>query len=184
MGKKFNFFDAIIANSENLGMAEALRRIFPKCRGEYILLVEDDFILDYKEPFLKKCLDIFHEFPEIGIIRLKNQNNWWKPHRVIAPLRSTSTGVEFWTWLPSKNGMWNVWAAGSVIFRKVSYFSVGGLPVMYKNPSRSKKLHQGYIYECVFGKKYNRLWLAAKIKNCYPFWQPNDNEPSKGWEEK
>ena len=32
-----------------------------------------------------------------------------------------------------------------------------------------------------FGKKFNKLFLAAKLENCYPFFQPNDNEVSPGW---
>lgn len=177
-----NFFDRIIAHPTNLGMAVALNDAYPKCRGEYILLIEDDFVLDYSEPFLQRCIDIFSEYPEIGIIRLKNQNNWWKPYRIIGPLRATSGGTEFWTWLPFITGKANVWAAGSVLFRKVSFFSVGSIPEG-PNLSRDQRLHQGYLYECVYGRQYNKIWLAAKVKDCYPFVQPNDNPDSPGWGE-
>ena len=33
--------------------------------------------------FFKNCVEIFEEFKDIGIIRLKNQNNWWKKERVM-----------------------------------------------------------------------------------------------------
>lgn len=178
--RKMDFFDRIIAHSRNLGMVGALKHAYRQVDGEYVLLVEDDFVLDYDKPFIEKCLRIFREFPEIGIIRLKNQNNWWKPHRVIGPIRKTSTGVEFWTWLPSKDGKLNVWVAGSVMFRKVSYFTVGELPDV-PHVRRKKKFNHAYIYEYVYGKKYNKHWLAAKIQNCYPFVQPNDNLQSPGW---
>jgi hypothetical protein len=177
-----NFFDRVIAHPENLGMAVALNDAYPKCHGEYILLIEEDFVLEYSVPFLQRCLDIFSEYPEIGIIRLKNQNNWWKPFRIIGPLRATSDGTEFWTWLPSLNGRLNVWAAGSVLFRKVSFFSTGSIPIG-PNVSRDQRLHQGYLYECVYGRQYNKTWLAAKVKDCYPFVQPNDNPDSSGWGE-
>ena len=69
------------------------------------------------------------------------------------------------------------------MFRKVSYDFVGELPHADMNPHRSKKMHQGYIYECVYGKKYNKYWLAAKMKDLTPFFQPNDNEECSGWSE-
>ena len=178
---KADFFDRIIFHEQNLGIVGALKHAYKKADGEYIIIIEDDFILDYKKPFIKKAIDIFREFPEIGIIRLKNQNNWWKPHRTIGPIRRTKNGLEFWTWLPSKNGRLNVWCAGSAMFRKVSYFSTGELPDVERNAARKGKSHQGYIYECVYGESYNRYWLAAKIKGCYPFFQPNLNEESRGW---
>ncbi|NQT07030.1 MAG: glycosyltransferase family 2 protein [Candidatus Omnitrophica bacterium] len=179
--RKKRFFDKIITHPVNVGLVNALKNAYRKADGEYIIFIEDDFILDTKKQFIKKCVDVFEQFPEIGIIRLKDQNNWWKPYRVISPLRKTDNGVEFWTWLPSKNGMLNVWCAGSVIFRKVSYFSTGELPDVKENIDRSKKMHQGYVYECVYGKEYNKYWLAAKMKDSYPFFQPNANEECLGW---
>ena len=175
--KGLHFFDTIIAHPENLGMARALNDAYQRCRGEYIMLIEDDMVLEYERPFLKRCVDIFREFPEIGIIRLKNQNNWWKPFRIIGPLRSTSTGVEFWTWFPSLNRQYNVWACGSVLFRKVSFLNTGLLPV-------GQGRNQAYLVENVYGKRYNKTWLAAKVKNCYPVVQPNDNLESPGFEDK
>lgn len=184
----WNFFNHIIAHRQNLGMATALNRAYLECRGEYILLLEEDFVLEYHRPFLENCLQVFNEYPEIGIIRLKNQNNWWKPQRRIAPLRSTSGGVEFWTWLPARHWrpsldrILNVWSSGSVLFRKVSFFSTGRIPEV-ENVSRDGRSHQGYVYEYVYGQRYNKVWLAAKIKNCYPFFQPNDTPESSGWGE-
>lgn len=171
-----DFFDEIVAHPRNLGMPRALDDAYRRCRGEYVLLIEDDFVLEADRPFLGSALEVFAEFPEIGIIRLKNQNNWWKPSRRIGPLRRTSGGTEFWTWLPSRDGAWNVWAAGSVIFRKVSYFATGPVP-FEGHPNGA------VLYEEVYGRRYNRTWLAAKLRDCYPFVQPNDNPPSPGWEE-
>ena len=207
--RSLDFFTDIVAYEKNLGMIGALRPVFPKLRGEYILLLEDDFIVDYSKPFLANCMEIFDEYPEIGIIRLKNLNNWGKKHRRIAPLRSTSKGTEFWTWLPSGRnadappagtpegreydrmrkekglpieGVWNGWCAGSVIFRKVSYLSTGELPVG-ENVTRNNPKNQGSLYEEIYGAEYNKHWLAAKMKNCYPFSQPNDEAECPGWGE-
>jgi glycosyltransferase involved in cell wall biosynthesis len=177
------FFDRVVAHPENLGMLGALADAFPRCRGEHVLLLEDDFVLVHDRPFLRQCLDVLAEYPEIGIVRLKNQNNWWKPERRIGPLRRTASGVEFWTWLPSRDGTLNVWASGSVLFRKVSYFATGPLPSGPNVAREGSVQHQGYLYECVYGRRYNRTWLAAKIRDCYPFVQPNDNEDSPGWGE-
>lgn len=176
-----NFFDMVIRHPDNIGMVNALKDAYRKARGEYIAFVEDDFILDYDKPFMERALSVFNEYPEIGIIRLKDQNNWWKPYRIIAPIRKTRSGAEFWTWLPSKNNMLNIWSAGSVIFRKASYFSTGELPEAKDNMPRSKRMHQGYIYECIYGKEYNRYWLSAKLKNCSPFFQPNMDKECTGW---
>lgn len=178
--KSWNFFDRIVAFEENLGMAVALDRVFPTCLGEFILLLEDDFVLIDQRPFLDRCRRIFKEFPEIGIIRLKNQNNWWKPIRVIAPERQTSDGTKFWTWLPSRDGTSNVWAAGSVLFRKLAFCAAGPIPVG-PNVGRDNPKHQGALYELEFGKIFNRFWLAAKLADCQPFFQPNDGPPSPGW---
>ncbi len=174
--ESLNFFDKIIAHPKNLGMAAALNDAYQKCRGEYVLLIEDDMIVDYHQPVIKQCLDVFNDYPEIGIVRLKNQNNWWKPVRIIGPLRSTSTNVEFWTWLPSKHGE-NVWACGSTMFRKASFFSTGLL-------QSGEGREQAYIVENIYAKVYNKTWLAAKIKDCYPVVQPNDNEESPGFADK
>jgi hypothetical protein len=173
--KNTEFFDRIVAHPRNLGMARALNDIYPKCEGEYILFVEDDFVIDYPSPFINRCIDLFIERPEVGIIRLKNQNNWWKPERIISPKITSQSGISFWIWLPSKDFTTNVWACGSVIFRKVSFISTGLLPV------GSDGRQQAIDVESTYGKKYNRLWLAAKIENCYPFVQPNDNAESPGF---
>ena len=69
--KKSKFFNIIIHHKTNIGMAAALNDAYKKINGEYILLIEDDFYIDYSKPFIKKCINIFDEFPEIGIIRLK-----------------------------------------------------------------------------------------------------------------
>ena len=175
--KDLGFFDTIIAHPKNLGMAGALNEAYRRCRGEYILLIEDDMVVDCGRPFLRRCLDIFDEFSEIGIIRLKNQNNWWKPFRRIGPLRASATGVEFWTWLPSRDGETNVWACGSVLFRKVSFFSTGFLPV-------GEGRQQAVLVENVYARDYNKVWLAAKVKDCYPVFQPNDNLESPGFEDR
>jgi glycosyltransferase involved in cell wall biosynthesis len=182
------FFTDIISFEKNLGLVGATRRVYPKVKGEYILFLEDDFVAEYEKPFMLKCIKIFEEFPEIGIIRLKNQRNWGKAIRRIAPLRKANDGTEFWTWLPSKEllpfktGKWNVWSAGSVIFRKVSYLSTGELPEC-PNIVDKKGRRQGMVYEEIYSRKYNKNWLAAKIKDCYPFVQPNDEDISPGWSE-
>jgi hypothetical protein len=177
-----HFFDSIIAHGNNLGMASALDDAFPRTNGEYILLLEEDFVVDYPKPFMQDSIDLFDEFPEIGIIRLKNKRNWGKSFRIIAPIRKTGSGVEFWTWLPSLNGKLNVWTAGSVLFRKASFISTGPIKAGL-NRDRSHRLHQGALYEEVYGKKYNKDWLAAKMKDCYPFVQPDDHPESPGWGE-
>jgi glycosyltransferase involved in cell wall biosynthesis len=179
--RPLSFFDEIVVHPVNIGMPAALDDAYRRCRGEYILFVEDDFIVDYDRPFVARAIGVLEEYPEIGIVRLKNQNNWWKPFRRIGPLRSTTSGTEFWTWLPSRDRRWNVWAAGSVLFRKASFFSTGPLPV--KPPLLSRKARTnpsgGVLYEEVYGRRYNRTWLAAKIKDVQPFVQPNDNLSSE-----
>lgn len=173
-------FDTIVDHPQNLGMIGALRDAYRRVDGEYVLYVEDDFILDDAKPFLHKCITLLNENPEIGIIRLKNQNNWWKPQRVIAPKRKTSDGTEFWTWLPSSDGMMNGWCAGSVMFRRAAYFSVGELPDV-PQVTRKKRTNHAFMYEYIYGKEFNKRWLAAKIDGICPFVQPNDNLQSPGW---
>ncbi len=169
-------FDTIIAHTENLGMAPALNDVYQKCRGEFISLIEDDMEIEGDRPYIQQCLEVLNEYPEIGIVRLKNQNNWWKPNRIIGPLRKTSTGGEFWTWLPDRHGN-NVWACGSTLFRKASFFSTGLLET-------GEGREQAYIVENIYARKYNKRWLAAKIKDCYPVVQPNDNVESPGFDDK
>ena len=177
---KDKIFSKYIRFEENIGMLNALKIAFNSCNGEFIMLIEDDFIIDYKKPFFKNCIDLFKSKKEIGIIRLKNQNNWFKRSSMISYKKKTKSNLYFWYWLPSLDKKKNVWAAGSVIFRKASIDYLGGLPT-YKNLPRNNKNHQGIIYEYKFGKKFNKLFLAAKLENCYPFFQPNDNEVSPGW---
>ena len=179
--KSYNFFDNLVCHQENLGMVGALKDIFEKVDGEYILFCEDDFVFEYDKPFIQKCINIFDQYPEIGIIRLKNQNNWWKPFRVIAPERTSVDGTSFWTWIPSKDKKKNVWCAGSVMFRRVSYFATGPLPDI-PHVTRTAKFDHATVYEYEYGIKYNENWLAAKVKHCTPFVQPNDNDQSPGWE--
>lgn len=177
------FFDEVVAHPENLGMPAALDDAFRRCRGEYVLFVEDDFLLDHDRPFVGRAVEVLEENPEIGIMRLKDQNNWWKPFRRIGPLRRTGSGTEFWTWVPSRSRTWNVWAAGSVLFRRVSFFSTGPLPTEARFWQRKARGSGAVLYEEVYGRRYNRTWLAAKIKGGQPFVQPNDNAPSPGWAE-
>lgn len=176
-----NFFNKIIHHNINLGMAGALNDAYKKTNGEYVLLLEDDFYIDYQAPFIMKCLSIFNEFPEIGIIRLKNQNNWGKKFRRIGPIRKINE-IKFWTWFPSFNYKHNVWCAGSVIFRHVGYLKLGQINCK-DNVSRLNNNHQGIQYEEIYGKKFNKIWLAAKIYNCYPFVQLDQDNESPGWSE-
>jgi glycosyltransferase involved in cell wall biosynthesis len=176
-------FDEIIAHPVNLGFGGALSDIYARARGEYILQLEDDYEVDADKPFVTPALKIMAEFPEIGIVKGKNLNNWWKPHRRIAPIRSTSSGAEFWTWLPSPDGGLNVWATGGVFFRKVSYASVDQ-PRVGPNIAREDGAeHQGYLFEVDYGRRYNKLWLGAKMVRNYPFVQRNDIPESPGWGE-
>ncbi|HOW28625.1 MAG TPA: glycosyltransferase [Elusimicrobiota bacterium] len=208
--KKLGFFDHIVAHPKNLGMAGALNDIYPQCNGEFILFVEDDFIIDYSEAFLERCVNLMRERPEVGIIRLKNQNNWWKPTRVISERLVTKTGVPFWLWLPYADYLllksrwlspfvrfikydllirllskllkikfnYNVWVCGSVLFRKSSFMGTGRL-------AEGKTGRKQAVYvEAVYGRKYNSIWLAAKLEQCYPFVQPNDNALSPGFLDK
>ncbi len=175
------FFHRIFDFENNLGMVGALRVAFALARGEFVLFLEDDFVLDFDRPFLESAIALFRERPEIGLIRLKDQNNWWKPFRRMGPVQKTQAGTEFRVWVPSTDGSLNGWCGGSTLFRKAAYLSVGGLPRVEQNPERSKKLHQGFIYECVYGRRFNERWLSAKIEKGCPFYQPNDNDASPGW---
>lgn len=157
---------------KNIGMSNALRKVYSKINSSYILFLEDDFLIKYQKPFIKDCIDIFNEYKDIGIIRLKNQNNWWKPSRIIAPKRTLNSGVKFWTWIPNED--LNGWCAGSVMFKKSYYDSVGSLPI-----SLNVGRFQFFIYENYFAKKFNKYWNAAKIENCYPFIQNNKSKPIK-----
>jgi hypothetical protein len=156
---------------KNIGMSNALRKVYSEINNSYIMLLEDDFILKYNKPFIRNCINIFIEYKDIGIIRLKNQNNWGKPYRIISPLRK-SKNIFFWTWVANEE--MNVWCSGSVMFKKEYYDRIGGLPW---SPNINR--FQFYIYENLFAKKFNKYWNAAKIKNCYPFIQNNLNEPIK-----
>jgi glycosyltransferase involved in cell wall biosynthesis len=175
--RELGFFDHVIAHPTNLGMARALNDVYQRCRGEFVLLIEDDMVVESDAPFIGRCVEVLREFPEIGLVRLKNQNNWWKPFRVISPLRETSGGVAFWTWLPSRDRRWNVWACGSVLFRRASFTSTGPLPA-----GEGRK--QASLVEEEYGRIYNRTWLAAKLVDCYPVLQPNDNPESPGFQDK
>lgn len=180
--REFNFFNKIYALKENIGMCRALDYVYQRVNSEFTLLIEDDFIIDRNKPFFDDCLSIFKNFPEIGIIRLKNQNNWGKPFRKIGPLRKIKD-ISFWTWFPTWNYKHNVWCAGSVMFRHIGYLQLGPIKCG-KNISRSSSKHQGVYYEEIFAKKFNKIWLAAKIYNCYPFVQLDQENESPGWNDK
>ena len=151
-----NFFNKIIPMKKNIGMCAALNQVYQTIDTEFTMLIEDDFIIKYNKPFMENCLKIFKNFPEIGIIRLKNQNNWGKKFRRIGPIRKINE-IKFWTWFPSFNYKHNV--------------------------SRLNNNHQGIQYEEIYGKKFNKIWLAAKIYNCYPFVQLDQDNESPGWSE-
>ena len=176
-----NFFNKIIPMKKNIGMCAALNQVYQTIDTEFTMLIEDDFIINYNKPFMENCLKIFKNFPEIGIIRLKNQNNWGKKFRRIGPIRKINE-IKFWTWFPSFNYKHNVWCAGSVIFRHVGYLKLGQINCK-DNVSRLNNNHQGIQYEETYGKKFNKIWLAAKIYNCYPFVQLDQDNESPGWSE-
>ena len=176
-----NFFNKIIPIKKNIGMCAALNQVYQTIDTEFTMLIEDDFIIKYNKPFMENCLKIFKNFPEIGIIRLKNQNNWGKKFRRIGPIRKINE-IKFWTWFPSFNYKHNVWCAGSVIFRHVGYLKLGQINCK-DNVSRLNNNHQGIQYEETYGKKFNKIWLAAKIYNCYPFVQLDQDNESPGWSE-
>ena len=56
---KDKIFSKYIRFEENIGMLNALKIAFNSCNGEFIMLIEDDFIIDYQKPFFKNCIDLF-----------------------------------------------------------------------------------------------------------------------------
>ena len=62
------------------------------------------------------------------------------------------------------------------MFRKVSFFQTGLLE------AGSGRI-QAELVENSYASRYNKIWLAAKIKGCYPMFQPNDNPESPGFED-
>lgn len=179
--RQSQFFDKYIFNTTNKGLLGATRDAFSEVDAKYLMFVEDDFVLESDFSFLKASLEIFNENKSVGFIRLKNQNNWWKPFRRISSLRKTLSGVPYRLWLPSADGEMNGWCSGSVMFRKCAYLTTGELPIAQNNSSRSQAGHQGHIYECIYGKQFNKKWLTAKLESSSPFFQPNDNEVCIGW---
>lgn len=174
--RKSKVFDRIVTHRENMGMAYALNEIYREIESEYIWLIEDDMVIMKRMPVLDYLVEIFREFPEVGVIRLKDQNNWWKRRRLIGYARATSSGFSFYTWFPSLlTRRFNVWACGSVIFRKCAFMHCGNLDISQGGREQANLVENSYA------KRFNKNWLAAKPISLWPVFQGNTNEESPGF---
>jgi len=162
-------FDRCMWNRLNVGMGPAINAILQSVQGEFVLFVEDDLVLDFNRPFLRDCIEIFREYPEIGHIRLKNKPDWdtMYPHRRIAPARCTSSGAEFNPWLPK--GIHGGWSLGPVMFRWASWAENGPLPV-------KQGRGQAVAAEDDYAPSWNEKWLSCWPVDIRPFRQPETQE--------
>ena len=182
------FFSHTIFHEANIGMGGAINNALERHPAEFILFIEDDLVYTGQEtkekPFwIQECLDIFREFPGIGLIKLKRKDGWdEKPYRRIGPMQTTTTGVRFHPWLPSPRwsfgwgqrpwypvGVHNVWSLGPVMFRWVAWKEAGSIP-------SGQGRGQAVAAEEVYARRFNRRWLAARPVDFAPFSQPTTPE--------
>ena len=180
--KESGLFQTVIHHGVNRGMGFAINHAMEEIRAEHILFVEDDlvYVPGGPEAWIRQCLSIFREFPEIGIIKLKRKADWdtMYPYRRIGPLQTTSTGVRFHPWLPSPRwsfrwgqrpwypaGIHNCWSLGPVMFRWCSWKENGPIP-------SGRGRGQALAAEEVYARTYNTKWLAARPVDFAPFSQP------------
>ena len=173
------FFDNKILHDRNIGMGAAINDALIQYPAEFVLFVEDDLILE-KPNFLLPCVQIFREFQEVGIVKLKRKADWdtMYPYRRIGPMQTTSTGVRFHPWLPSTRwsfrwgqrpwypaGIHNCWSLGPVMFRWCSWKENGPIP-------SGRGRGQALAAEEVYARTWNTKWIAAKPVDFAPFSQP------------
>jgi len=182
IAESYGFFGDMILHEANIGMGAALNGALSSFPAEFILFIEDDLVLE-RPGFLRGCLDIFREFQEIGLIKLKRKDAWdEKPYRRIGPMQTTTTGVRFHPWLPSPRGSFrwgqrpwypvgvhNVWSLGPVMFRWCAWKEAGPIQT-------GQGRGQAVAAEEVYARTFNQRWLAARPVDIQPFSQPETLE--------
>ena len=182
--RQSGMFRRIISHPVNLGMGAAINDVLTKIEAETIIFVEDDlqYVGRSLGEWVQSCLNIFDEFPEIGIIKLKHKDNWdtMYPYRRIGPMQTTTTGVRFHPWLSSPRwtfrwgqrpwfpcGIHNVWSLGPVMFRRCLWLDAGPIP-------SGQGRGQAIAAEEEYSKRVNKVWLAARPvdESVQPFAQP------------
>ena len=179
MAKGSGLFTGYRLHSENIGIGAAINDVLGQVNARYVLFVEDDLVLAEDTPFIPACEDIFDEYPQVGIIKLKHKAGWNDyPYRRIGPMQTTSMGVRFHPWLPSPRwsfrwgqrpwypiGIHNVWSLGPVMFRWCSWATTGPIP-------SGQGRGQAGAAEEWYARSFNLKWLAARPVDFAPFVQP------------
>lgn len=174
-------FRRVVWHPTNIGMGPAINQELYNQRSEFVIFIEDDLVMEQGYQglgWVQDCLAIFRENPHVGIIKLKAKDNWDdKPTRVIGPMQTTASGVEWHPWLPSNPwhvwhgnrpwhaGIHNVWSLGPVMFRWASWAENGPLPV-------AQGRGQAIAAEDWYARTYNKKWIAARPVHIHPFSQP------------
>ncbi|MBU2103718.1 glycosyltransferase [Patescibacteria group bacterium] len=157
-------FTKVIFNEENRGLTHNMNElIFVHSRGKYILNIEDDWICEFKDNFIRGAIDILESNDSVGCVRLerkypgdyKKWNEAFKIHqRRISKEVFETPGAHPYRLLDAnpENGE-GIYANSCTLFSFEALQCAGFLP---------DEGVQRRDQERIYMKTFNSLWMAAR----------------------
>jgi len=157
-------FDKVFFNTESKGLAWNLNRFwFEESRGKYILDLEEDWVCEPHDNFIKNAIAILNGDDNIGIVRLERKypgdyRKWDEAYKIHARIFSkqvftTGDGKHAYRVLEEQKSGEGIWSNSSGLLRFASLAVSGG-----QNDERQRPRIQEHKYE----KIYNQYWQGAR----------------------
>jgi hypothetical protein len=160
-------FDKVFFNIESKGLAWNFNRFwFKESRGKYILDLEEDWVCEPRDNFIRNAISVLESDDNIGIVRLERKypgdyRKWNEAYKIHARIFSkqvftTCDGKHAYRVLEEQKSGEGIWSNSSGLIRFASLVVSGG-----QNDVRRRPRIQEHEYE----KIYNRYWQAARGVN-------------------
>ena len=159
-----SLFDKIFFNAESKGLAWNFNRFwFEESKGKYILDLEEDWVCEAHNNFIKNAISVLNGDDNIGIVRLERKypgdyRKWNEAYKIHARIFSkqvftTRDGKHAYRILEEQKSGEGIWSNSSGLLRFASLALAGG-----QNDERQRPRIQEHKYE----KIYNQYWQGAR----------------------
>lgn len=167
-------FDTLLLSDRNLGIGPAMNRLMDAVETEWILNLQDDWVVDnpFSIPFVSESIAIMESDPRIATVKLDAMHflDFSDRHRYSAGFRSPSGRSTFFVQNPKL--LWGGFSFPPSICRTSSLREVGRF-------SEDRPNQRGWA-ESEYSHRFSQRFFAAKSPEMLIFEHIGD-EPCHGW---
>lgn len=147
-------FDKIIANKENKGIGGGYNQGFSAATGEFIWMMEDDWLCETDAPFVQSVIEVLREFEDIGIVRLKKKEMTGLTARNLGEVRTASNGRKVTPWFQTRMPC-GAYCFGGGILKRQSFLYTGPIPIGVCHPR---------AVEHAYAREFEKYYNGAKVE--------------------